>query len=66
MTSIRRRLLLWLLLTVLIGLAAAGWLIYSQAQTEANDIFDFQLQQTAAALPSEPVFLGVRHQRRRR
>jgi two-component system OmpR family sensor kinase len=54
MNSIRRRLLLWLLLTVLIGLAAAGWLIYSQAQAEANEIFDFQLQQTAAALPSEP------------
>jgi two-component system, OmpR family, sensor kinase len=53
MNSIRRRLLLWLLLTVLIGLVAAGWLIYSQAQAEANEIFDFQLQQTAAALPSE-------------
>ena len=53
MTSIRRRLLWWLLLTVLVGLAAAGSLIHSQALAEANEIFDFQLQQTAAALPSE-------------
>lgn len=53
MNSIRRRLLLWLLMTVLVGLAAAGWLIHVQALAEANEIFDFQLQQTAAALPSE-------------
>lgn len=53
MNSIRRRLLLWLLMTVLVGLAAAGWLIHAQALAEANEIFDFQLQQTASALPSE-------------
>ncbi|RKP59008.1 sensor histidine kinase [Pararobbsia silviterrae] len=53
MSSIRRRLLLWLLMTVLVGLVIAGFLIRSQALAEANEIFDFQLQQTAAALPSE-------------
>ena len=53
MNSIRRRLLWWLLMTVLVGLAAAGWLIHTRALAEANEIFDFQLQQTASALPSE-------------
>lgn len=54
MLSIRRVLLLWLLAIVLIGVAAAGVVIYRQAQAEANALFDYQLQQTAAALPSEP------------
>jgi len=54
MRSIRRRLLLTLLCVVLAGVASAGWLIYRQAQTEVNELFDYQLQQTAAALPSEP------------
>ena len=52
--SIRRRLLLWLSATMLAGVAAAGVLIYRQALREANQLFDFQLQQIAAALPSEP------------
>ncbi|WP_158904842.1 ATP-binding protein [Burkholderia sp. L27(2015)] len=54
MHSIRRRLLVTLLATVLAGVASAGWLIYRQAQTEVNELFDYQLEQTAAALPSEP------------
>src|ERR1700722_3633959 len=54
MHSIRRRLLFALLAIVLAGVALAGWLIYRQAQAEANELFDYQLQQTAAALPSEP------------
>jgi two-component system, OmpR family, sensor kinase len=54
MHSIRRRLLFALLATVLAGVALAGWLIYRQAQAEVNELFDYQLQQTAAALPSEP------------
>ncbi|MGI4985475.1 MAG: ATP-binding protein [Janthinobacterium lividum] len=54
MRSIRRVLLAWLLAIVLIGVVLAGILIYRQARAEANALFDYQLQQTAAALPSEP------------
>lgn len=54
MRSIRRRLLFWLLAIVLAGVALAGGLIYRQAQAEANALFDYQLRETAAALPSEP------------
>jgi two-component system, OmpR family, sensor kinase len=52
--SIRRQLLLWLLALVVAGLSLAGWLIYRQALVEANELFDYQLQEIAAALPSEP------------
>ena len=64
MRSIRRQLLFWLLAIVLAGVALAGWLIYRQAQAEANELFDYQLQQTAAALPAESFssVLGSRHQ----
>ncbi|MCP1116575.1 ATP-binding protein [Robbsia andropogonis] len=54
MRSIRRILLFWLLGIVMLGIVLAGVLIYRQAQAEANALFDYQLQQTAAALPSEP------------
>jgi two-component system OmpR family sensor kinase len=39
---------------VIVGVGFAGWLIYRQALAEANELFDYQLQQIAAALPSEP------------
>jgi two-component system OmpR family sensor kinase len=54
MQSIRRQLLFWLLGIVLAGVGLAGWLIYRQALAEANELFDYQLQEIAAALPSEP------------
>jgi len=54
MRSIRRVLLFWLLGIVLVGVVLAGVVIYRQASVEANALFDYQLQQTAAALPSEP------------
>lgn len=54
MRSIRRQLLVWLLALVLLGVGVAGWLIYRQALAEANELFDYQLEQIAAALPSEP------------
>ena len=54
MRSIRRQLLFWLLALVLLGVGIAGWLIYRQALAEANELFDYQLEQIAAALPSEP------------
>ncbi len=54
MQSIRRQLLVWLLALVIVGVGFAGWLIYRQALAEANELFDYQLEQIAAALPSEP------------
>jgi two-component system OmpR family sensor kinase len=54
MSSIRRQLLFWLVAIVVAGVALAGWLIYRQALAEANELFDYQLQEIAAALPSEP------------
>jgi two-component system OmpR family sensor kinase len=54
MHSIRRQLLVWLLALVIVGVGFAGWLIYRQALAEANELFDYQLEQIAAALPSEP------------
>jgi two-component system OmpR family sensor kinase len=54
MRSIRRQLLFWLLALVLLGVGVAGWLIYRQALAEANELFDYQLEQIAAALPAEP------------
>lgn len=51
--SIRRQLLIWLLALMVAGLGLAGWLIYRQALAEANELFDYQLQEIAAALPSE-------------
>src|SRR5258708_19468906 len=54
MHSIRRQLLVWLLALVIVGVGFAGWLIYRQALAEANELFDYQLEQIAAALPSGP------------
>lgn len=54
MNSIRRQLLISLIAALLAGFGLAGWLTFRQAKAEANELFDFQLQQTAAALPSEP------------
>ncbi|AJC19529.1 ATP-binding protein [Pandoraea pulmonicola] len=54
MRSIRRRLLVGLLLTLAAALVLAGVAIFRQARTEANALFDFQLQQMALSLPAEP------------
>lgn len=50
MTSIRHRLLVWLLSSVLAaGLIAAG-VMFFQAREEANELFDYQLRQLALTL----------------
>lgn len=54
MRSIRRRLLVGLLITLTVALLLAGIAIFRQARTEANALFDFQLQQMALSLPAEP------------
>lgn len=54
MRSIRKALLLWLCVGLSIGIAAVGALLYLQAKEEANQIFDYQMKQLAASLPTQP------------
>ncbi|CAG9177083.1 Swarming motility regulation sensor protein RssA [Cupriavidus laharis] len=53
MRSIQRTLLWWLAAGLLAGIAIATGLIYGQARQEANALFDYQMKQVAAALPSQ-------------
>ncbi len=48
--SMRRRLLFWILAAVLAGGLAAAAVVFFQARTEANDLFDYQLRQLALTL----------------
>lgn len=48
--SLRRRLLFWLLTSVLAGGLLASGVVYFQALGEANEIFDYQLRQLALSL----------------
>ena len=50
MTSIRRRLLVWLLSAVVAGGLAASVVVFIQARQELNLIFDYQLRQLALTL----------------
>lgn len=50
MTSIRRKLLLWLIMVVLVAGFAAALGVYRQAMSELDDIFDYQLKQLALSL----------------
>jgi signal transduction histidine kinase len=50
MTSIRRRLLVWLLTTVLVAGFIAGGIVFMQARKQANQLFDYQLRQLALTL----------------
>ncbi len=54
MKSIRRTLLQRLFAGLSVGLAIAAVALYIQAREEANQIFDYQMKQLAASLPSEP------------
>jgi len=48
--SIRKRLLVWLLSSVLAGGLAAAAVVFFQARDEANELFDYQLRQLALTL----------------
>lgn len=48
--SIRRRLLVWLLSSVLAGGLLAAGVVFVQARSEANELFDYQLRQLALTL----------------
>lgn len=53
MKSIRTTLLLWLSAGLSLGIVIVAGLLYLQAREEANRLFDYQMKQVAAALPSE-------------
>ena len=53
MTSIRQRLLIWLVLGLTASMVFGSWAVYSRARAQAREVFDFQLQQMAAAFPGE-------------
>jgi two-component system OmpR family sensor kinase len=53
MTSIRRRLLVWLLSGLTLGVVGAGIRIYLQTLDEADQLFDYHLKSLAASLPNE-------------
>jgi two-component system OmpR family sensor kinase len=53
MRSIRRTLVLWLFASLAAGIAVAACVLYVQARSEANEIFDYQMRQLAASLPSQ-------------
>lgn len=53
MRSIRRELLLWLLLGLVVAVAAAGVSTYFQARREASELFDYQLRQLALSVSND-------------
>ena len=55
MSSLRARLLAWLLAGVVLIGAAGGWVVYRNALAEADAFFDYHLRETALILRDEPV-----------
>ena len=55
MSSLRARLLAWLLAGVVLVGAAGGWIVYRNALSEADVFFDYHLRQTALILRDQPV-----------
>lgn len=51
MNSIRRHLLILLLVTLTLGVLIASAAVYVLARQEANDLFDYHLEQVARSLP---------------
>jgi len=54
-SSLRARLLAWLLAGVVLVGAAGGWVVYRNALAEADEFFDYHLRETALILRDEPV-----------
>jgi two-component system, OmpR family, sensor kinase len=54
-SSLRTRLLVWLLGGVLLVGAAGGWAVYQNALAQADAFFDYHLRQTALILRDQPV-----------
>jgi two-component system OmpR family sensor kinase len=57
--SVRRTLVAWLAAGLLLALVAAAYFTYQRARDEANELFDLQLQQTAASIIGVPLDGGV-------
>ena len=55
MSSLRARLLAWLLAGVVFVGAGGGWIVYRNALSEADAFFDYHLRQTALILRDQPV-----------
>ncbi|HYM41642.1 MAG TPA: ATP-binding protein [Steroidobacteraceae bacterium] len=55
MSSLRARLLVWLLGGVLLVGVVGGWIVYRNALAEADAFFDYHLRQTALILRDQPV-----------
>ena len=55
MSSLRARLLAWLLGGVVFVGAAGGWIVYRNALREADAFFDYHLRETALILRDQPV-----------
>ncbi len=55
MSSLRARLLAWLLAGVVLVGAGGGWMVYRNALAEADAFFDYHLRQTALILRDQPV-----------
>ena len=55
MSSVRARLLVWLLGGVLLVGAVGGWFVYRNALREADVFFDYHLRETALLLSDQPV-----------
>jgi two-component system, OmpR family, sensor kinase len=55
MRSIRRELLFWLLLGLVVAVAAAATSTYYQARREAKELFDYQLKQLALSVSNERI-----------
>ena len=53
MTSIRRQLLVWLLLGLSVTTLVAAFAVYTRTRAEAEELFDYQLQVMAASFPNE-------------
>src|SRR5207237_1215526 len=58
-TSLRARLLAWLMAGVVFIGAAGGLIVYRNALVEADAFFDYHLRQTALILRDEPVEYSV-------
>jgi two-component system OmpR family sensor kinase len=54
-SSLRARLLAWLLAGVVLVGATGGWIVYRNALSEADAFFDYHLRQTALLLRDQPV-----------
>ncbi len=59
MTSIRQRLLIWLIAALTLATVTALGASFLEAREDVNELFDYQLQQLAFSLRRQPFITGV-------